>query len=95
MRADRRDAGPVASSGRRRRPVLQCETKRAMKRPNILILMVDQFNGTLFPDGPAEFLHAPHLKALAEDPDAEVFTIRIRSMQLLEGVAESSFVTVD
>ncbi|MBZ9789819.1 choline-sulfatase [Rhizobium sp. 3T7] len=37
-----------------------------MARPNILILMVDQFNGTLFPDGPAEFLHAPHLKALAE-----------------------------
>jgi choline-sulfatase len=36
-----------------------------MTRPNILILMVDQLNGTLFPDGPAEFIHAPHLKALA------------------------------
>lgn len=36
-----------------------------MSRPNILIVMVDQANGTLFPDGPAEFLHAPHLKALA------------------------------
>ena len=36
-----------------------------MKRPNILILMVDQLNGTLFPDGPAEFLHVPHLSALA------------------------------
>jgi choline-sulfatase len=35
-------------------------------RPNILIIMVDQLNGTLFPDGPAEFLHAPNLKALAE-----------------------------
>ena len=34
-------------------------------RPNILILMVDQLNGTLFPDGPADFLHAPHLKKLA------------------------------
>lgn len=34
-------------------------------RPNILILMVDQLNGTLFPDGPAEWLHAPNLKALA------------------------------
>lgn len=34
-------------------------------RPNILILMVDQLAGTLFPDGPAEFLHAPHLRALA------------------------------
>jgi choline-sulfatase len=27
--------------------------------------MVDQLNGTLFPDGPAAFLHTPHLKALA------------------------------
>jgi hypothetical protein len=27
--------------------------------------MVDQLNGTFFPDGPADFLHAPHLKALA------------------------------
>ncbi|MBX3575907.1 MAG: choline-sulfatase [Rhizobiaceae bacterium] len=36
-----------------------------MKKPNILIVMVDQLNGTFFPDGPAEFLHAPHLKALA------------------------------
>ncbi len=36
-----------------------------MKRPNILILMVDQLNGTLFPDGPAKFLHAPNLAALA------------------------------
>ncbi|MHA6644712.1 choline-sulfatase [Mesorhizobium sp. A623] len=34
-------------------------------QPNFLIIMVDQFNGTLFPDGPADFLHAPHLKALA------------------------------
>ncbi|MDB6453780.1 choline-sulfatase [Falsirhodobacter sp. 20TX0035] len=37
-----------------------------MSRPNILILMVDQLNGTLFPDGPADFLHAPNLKRLAE-----------------------------
>jgi choline-sulfatase len=36
-----------------------------MSRPNILIIMVDQLNGTLFPDGPADWLHAPHLKALA------------------------------
>lgn len=36
-----------------------------MSRPNILILMVDQLNGTLFPDGPAEWLHAPNLKRLA------------------------------
>ncbi|MGH1415924.1 MAG: choline-sulfatase [Pelagimonas sp.] len=33
--------------------------------PNILIIMVDQLNGTLFPDGPADWLHTPHLKALA------------------------------
>ena len=37
-----------------------------MTRPNILILMVDQLAGTLFPDGPADFLHAPNLQALAE-----------------------------
>jgi choline-sulfatase len=36
-----------------------------MSAPNILILMVDQLNGTLFPDGPANWLHAPNLKALA------------------------------
>lgn len=34
--------------------------------PNILIIMVDQLNGTLFPDGPADWLHAPNLKALAK-----------------------------
>ncbi|WP_368188530.1 choline-sulfatase [Aestuariibius sp. HNIBRBA575] len=33
---------------------------------NILVLMVDQLNGTLFPDGPADWLHAPNLKRLAE-----------------------------
>lgn len=36
-----------------------------MTKPNILIIMVDQLNGTLFPDGPAEWLHAPNLKILA------------------------------
>lgn len=34
-------------------------------QPNILIIMVDQLNGTLFPDGPAPWLHAPNLKKLA------------------------------
>ncbi|WP_146344725.1 choline-sulfatase [Falsiphaeobacter marinintestinus] len=36
-----------------------------MTSPNILILMVDQLNGTLFPDGPVDWLHAPNLKRLA------------------------------
>lgn len=36
-----------------------------MTRPNILIVMADQLSGVLFPDGPAEFLHVPHLRALA------------------------------
>ncbi|MEL6463906.1 MAG: choline-sulfatase [Pseudomonadota bacterium] len=36
-----------------------------MTTPNILIFMVDQLNGTLFPDGPADWLHAPNLKVLA------------------------------
>ena len=35
-------------------------------RPNILILMADQLSGVWFPDGPAPFLHAPNLRALAE-----------------------------
>ena len=34
-------------------------------KPNILVFMADQLNGTLFPDGPADWLHAPNLKALA------------------------------
>ncbi len=34
-------------------------------QPNILIFMVDQLTGTLFSDGPADWLHAPNLKALA------------------------------
>ena len=37
-----------------------------MNRPNILILMVDQLNGTFFPDGPAAFLKTPNLTAFAE-----------------------------
>ncbi len=36
-----------------------------MTRPNILVLMVDQLSGTVFPDGPADFLHVPVLRALA------------------------------
>jgi choline-sulfatase len=36
-----------------------------MSRPNLLILMVDQLTGTLWPDGPAPFLHAPNLLRLA------------------------------
>ncbi|RWA70991.1 choline-sulfatase [Mesorhizobium sp.] len=34
-------------------------------RRNFLIVMVDQLNGRFFPDGPADFLHVPNLKALA------------------------------
>ena len=36
-----------------------------MAKPNILIVMVDQLNGTLFPDGPAPWLHTPNLDRLA------------------------------
>ncbi len=36
------------------------------KQPNILIVMVDQLTGTLFPDGPAPFLHTPNLRKLAD-----------------------------
>ncbi|MEM8777146.1 MAG: choline-sulfatase [Pseudomonadota bacterium] len=37
-----------------------------MAKPNILIFMVDQLNGTLFPDGPADWLHTPNLRKLSE-----------------------------
>jgi choline-sulfatase len=33
--------------------------------PNILIFMVDQLAGPFFPDGPADWLHAPNLRALS------------------------------
>lgn len=38
----------------------------AKRKPNILIIMVDQLNGTWFPDGPASFLKTPNLRSLAE-----------------------------
>ena len=37
------------------------------KQPNILVLMVDQLSGEFFPNGPADFLHAPTLKKLSEN----------------------------
>ncbi|MDD9976595.1 MAG: choline-sulfatase [Boseongicola sp.] len=37
-----------------------------MSKPNILIIMVDQLAGTLFPDGPVSWLRTPNLAALAE-----------------------------
>ena len=46
-------------------PTASPPTTPETARPNILILMVDQLNGTLFPDGPAAWLHTPHLRALA------------------------------
>lgn len=35
-------------------------------KPNFLILMVDQLAGTFWTDGPADFLHVPHLRSLHE-----------------------------
>ena len=67
-----RAEGRPAQSGKRRRAgrgLRRDQTPAGggpmSRRPNILIVMVDQLNGTLFPDGPADFLHVPHLKALA------------------------------
>lgn len=36
-------------------------------KPDILIIMVDQLNGTLFDHGPQPFLNSPHLKNLIEN----------------------------
>jgi len=33
----------------------------------------------------------PQLKPFAEDPDAEVFAVRVKSLQLLDGVKDSYF----
>ncbi len=39
-----------------------------MKKPNFLIFMVDQCNGTFFgEDGPADFLHVPNLRKLYDE----------------------------
>ncbi len=37
----------------------------------------------------------PHLIVLTDHPDAEFFTVRIKSLQLLEGVEEASFATLE
>jgi len=37
----------------------------------------------------------PHLKALMDDPDAEFFSVRIRSLQLLEGITDATFLAVE
>jgi len=39
----------------------------AQPKPNILLIMVDQLNGTWFPDGPADFLKTPVLRQLAHE----------------------------
>jgi nitroimidazol reductase NimA-like FMN-containing flavoprotein (pyridoxamine 5'-phosphate oxidase superfamily) len=36
----------------------------------------------------------PHLNVLVDDPDVEFFAVRIKSLQLLEGVADATFETV-
>ena len=36
-------------------------------RPNFLIFVVDQLSGTLFADGPAQFLKAPNLRRLYQE----------------------------
>ena len=36
-------------------------------KPNILVIMVDQLTGTLFPDGPADWLHVPNIRRLSEN----------------------------
>ena len=37
----------------------------------------------------------PQLKELIDDPDAEIISIRVHSFQLLEGVRDSYFATLD
>jgi len=37
----------------------------------------------------------PHLHVLADDPDAAFFAVRIKSLQMLTGVEEASYATLD
>jgi nitroimidazol reductase NimA-like FMN-containing flavoprotein (pyridoxamine 5'-phosphate oxidase superfamily) len=37
----------------------------------------------------------PNLRMFADSPDAEIFAVRIKSFQLLEGISDSSFVSLD
>jgi len=63
-----------------------------MSQPNILVVMVDQLAGTLFPDGPAGWLHAPNLKALAASDNDIPFYVALPSTtidwQTRDGIAE-------
>lgn len=56
------------------------EVRDEMKRDAVKALLIERH---------------PHLKALADSPDADFFTVRIHSMQLLEGVEEASYATVE
>ncbi len=37
----------------------------------------------------------PHLKAFAENPDTEIFLIKVKSFQLLDGLTDASFASLD
>jgi len=37
----------------------------------------------------------PHLLAFAENPDTEVFIVKVKSLQLLDGITDASFVSLD
>jgi len=37
----------------------------------------------------------PNLKTFAEDPDTEFFAVKVKSLQLLDGITDSSFISLD
>jgi len=37
----------------------------------------------------------PQLKTFAEDPDTEFFAVKVKSLQLLDGITDSSFISLD
>lgn len=37
----------------------------------------------------------PHLKTFAENPDTEFFVVKVKSLQLLDGITDASFLTLD
>ena len=77
------------------------EEERGQKRIDIKALTVagefqiikDQTKKSLIH---AKFLKThPHLTAFLNDPETEIFSIKIRSFQLLDGVKDAFFETID
>lgn len=77
------------------------EEEKGEKRIYIKALTVSGEFQTIKDFGKKEFIRKkflkrhPHLADFLNDPEAEIFSIRIKSFQLLEGVRDAFFETID